>query len=253
MKKSNLTRARRLLRGFTLLELALVLGIVAVLVSILLPKGLDALRNARVQQVAKTVDTLKTALISYLTLPGGNGSIPRTEGAGIATSGPALSAASDTAKGNAARLDTVLLTSGVLEKPLNLRMGSQIYASTGTGNEIAWSQSLLAFVMTPDAAPLRNWSGVTRIEARSSTPGVPPSAALGANYRTDGVSDLKANLVVASLVIPNAPAKDAFDLAVQLNGAQLAPVEGAACDVGQIAYAAPANGVTDLYVLLGTI
>jgi prepilin-type N-terminal cleavage/methylation domain-containing protein len=251
MKKSN--RIRPLTQGFTLLELALVLGIVAVLVSVLLPKGLDALRNARVQQVAKTVDTLKTALVSYLTLPGGNGSIPRTEGTGIPTSGAALTAASDTAKGDAARLDTVLLTSGVLEKPLNLRMGNQVYTSTGPGNDVAWSQSALAFLMTPDAAPSRDWSAVTRVEARSSTPGLAPSTALGANFRPDGVNDLKANLVVAYLVIPNTPAKDAFDLALQLNGAQLAPLEGAACDIGQVAYAAPANGVTDVYILLATV
>ena len=250
MKKQ---RSLKSAQGFTLLELALVLAIIAVLVSTLLPKGFDALRNARVQQVAKTVDTLKTALVSYLTLPGGNGSIPRTEGTGIPTSGPALTAASDPAKGDAARLDAVLLTSGVLEKPLNLRMGNQVYTSTGTGNEVTWSQSALAFLMTPDAAPLRNWSAVTRVEGRSSTPGVAPSTALGGNFRPDGVTDLKANLVVAYLVIPNTPAKDAFDLAVQLNGAQLAPTEGAACDIGQVAYAAPTNGVTDVYILLATV
>ena len=65
-------------QGYSLLELVLVLAIVSVLVGLLLPKGFDALRNARIQQVAKTVDTLKTALADYLTLPGGNGSLPRT-------------------------------------------------------------------------------------------------------------------------------------------------------------------------------
>jgi len=51
----------KLTKGFTLLELAFSLAIIATLVAILLPKGVDALRNSRVQQVAKTVDTLKTA------------------------------------------------------------------------------------------------------------------------------------------------------------------------------------------------
>jgi hypothetical protein len=61
---------------------------------------------------------------------------------------------------------------------------------------------------------------------------------------------LNANSVVAYLVIPSCPARDAYELAVSMNGSQLAPLEGAACDSGVVAYAAPANGVTDVYVYL---
>ena len=240
-------------QGYSLLELVLVLAIVSVLVGLLLPKGFDALRNARIQQVAKTVDTLKTALADYLTLPGGNGSLPRTEGTNIPTSGATLTGATDIAKGNGARLDSVLLATGKLERPLGLRMGSQSYASTGTGNEMTWSQSALAFVVTPDAAPQRNWSSVTRVEARSSATGTLPSAALGANFRLDGTTDLTANLIVAYLVIPAVPAKDAYNLAVAMNGPQLTPVEGVACDTGVVAYAAPTNGITDVYIYLTAI
>lgn len=244
LKKSSPTK------GYSLLELVLVIAIIAVLVGLLLPKGFDALRTARIQQVEKTVDTLKTAIVDYLALAGGNGSLPRTEGTGIPTSGAALTGATDVAKGNAARLDTVLLATGRLERPLALRMGTQSYTSSGTGNELSWSQSALAFVMTPDAAPQRNWSLVTRAEARTANPALLPSAALGANFRLDGTTNLNANSVVAYLVIPSCPARDAYELAVSMNGSQLAPVEGAACDSGVVAYAAPANGVTDVYVYL---
>lgn len=240
-------------QGYSLLELVLVLAIISVLVGLLLPKGFDALRNARIQQVQKTVETLKTALADYITLPGGNGSLPRTEGLNVPTSGAALTGATDPAKGNGARLDSVLLATGKLERPLNLRMGTQSYASSGTGNEMTWSQSALAFVMTPDAVPQRNWSGVTRVEARSSSPGTLPSAALGANFRLDGTTDLTANSIVAYLVIPAVPAKDAYNLALAMNAPQLAPVEGAACDTGVVAYAIPTNGVTDVYVYITAI
>jgi prepilin-type N-terminal cleavage/methylation domain-containing protein len=246
-------KSRLLTQGYSLLELVLVLAIVSVLVGLLLPKGFDALRNARIQQVQKTVDTLKTALADYITLPGGNGSIPRTEGANIPTSGAALTGATDPAKGNGARLDSVLLATGKLERPLSLRMGTQGFASTGTGNEMTWNQASLAFVVTPDAAPQRNWSGVTRVEARSSTPATLPSAALGANFRLDGLTDLTANQIVAYLVIPAVPAKDAYNLALVMNAPQLAPVEGAACDTGVVAYAAPTNGTTDVYVYLTSL
>ncbi len=49
-------------QGYSLLELVLVLAIVSVLVGLLLPKGFDALRNARIQQAEKTAETLKTAI-----------------------------------------------------------------------------------------------------------------------------------------------------------------------------------------------
>ncbi len=240
-------------RGFTLLELVMVLAVIAVLVGFLLPKGFDALRSARVQQVQKTVETLQTALTSFITTPGGNGSIPRTEGAGIPTSGAALTGATDIAKGNAARLDTILLATGKLDRPISLKMGTQVYTSTGTGNEVTWSQTSQAFVMTPDAAPQRNWSAVTRVEARSSNPGSLPSIAQGANFRLDGINDRPANVIIAYLVIPGVPATDAYQLALAMNAPQLAPVAGAACDTGLVAYAAPTNGTTDVYIYITEI
>jgi prepilin-type N-terminal cleavage/methylation domain-containing protein len=239
--------------GYSLLELVLVLAIVSVLVGLLLPKGFDALRNARIQQVEKTVDTLKTALTDFIAMPGGNGCLPRTEGTTIPTSGAALTGATDLAKGNGARLDSVLLATGKLERPLTLRMGSQVYASTGAGNEMAWNQALGAFVISPDAVPLRNWSAITRIEARSSNAALAPSAAQGANFRLDGLTNRGANLVIAYLVITGCPARDAYELALSMNAPQLAPVEGAACDAGLVAYAAPVNGTTDVYVYLAEI
>lgn len=246
-------RTRQKRPGYSLLELVLVLAVVAVLVGLLLPKGFDALRTARIQQVEKTVETLKTAITDYITLPGGNGSLPRTEGTGVPCSGAALTGATDAAKGNGARLDSVLLTVGKLDRPVSLRMGSQFYVSSGSGNEMLWNQALQAFTMTPDAAPQRNWSTVTRVEARTAAPATAPSAAQGANFRLDGVTNRSPNVVVAYLVIPAVPARDAYELALAMNAPQLAPVEGAACDIGQVVYAAPSNGVTDVYIYVAEI
>lgn len=242
-----------LTRGYSLLELVLVLAIVAVLVGLLLPKGFDALRNARIQEVKTTVNTLKTALTDLIAMPGGNGSIPRTEGTGVPTSGAALSGATDIAKGDAARLDTVLLGAGKLERPLTLRMGSQVYTSSGSGNEMTWDQLTQSFVISPDSAPQRNWSNVTRIEARSSDPALAPSVSLGANFRLDGITDRSLNVIVAYLVIESCPAKDAYQLALSMNAPQLAPIEGAACDTGLVAYDTPVDGTTDVYVYLAEI
>jgi type II secretory pathway pseudopilin PulG len=246
-------RSSSCLGGFTLLELIFVLAVLAMLIGLLMPKGLETLRSGRVQQVEKTVETLKTVLVDYMSLPGGSGTIPKTEGAGIPCVGPTLVGATDNAKGNAARLDALLLAAGKLERPLSLRMGTQLYVSTGTGNEIMWNQAQAAFVMTPDAAPLRNWSAVTRLEARASNAALAPSAALGANFRLDGVTNRGNNVTIAYLVIPGCPATDAYQLALAMNAPQLTPVEGAACDVGMVAYAAPVNGTTDVYVYVAEI
>lgn len=240
-------------RGFSLLEMVLVLAIFGIIVGLLLPKGFEALRSARVQEVRTTVNTLRTAISDLISMPGGSGSIPRTEGTGIPCSGTALSGATDTAKGNGARLDAVLLAIGKLERPLSLRMGSQVYASTGSGNEMSWDTTTQAFIMTPDAVPQRNWSAVTRVEARTANAALAPSAAQGANFRLDGITNRNTNVIIAYLVIPGVPATDAYQLALTLNAPQLAPTLGAACDAGQVAYAAPVNGITDVYVYLTEI
>lgn len=172
---------------------------------------------------------------------------------GVPTSGPGLTGATDLAKSAGARLDTVLLASGKLERPISLRMGTQVYTSTGAGAEMNWDQSTQAFTLAPDGAPQRDWAQVTRIEARNSNPGVMPSLAEGANFRLDGVNNLPANVIVQYLVIPGCPAKDAYQLALARNAPQLAPLENAACDTGLVAYAAPVNGTTTVYLYLGDI
>ncbi len=60
-------------------------------------------------------------------------------------------------------------------------------------------------------------------------------------------------MIVAYLVIEDAPAKDAYELALSMNAPQLTPAEGVACDTGLVAYATPVNGVTDVYVYLAEI
>ena len=61
------------------------------------------------------------------------------------------------------------------------------------------------------------------------------------------------NVIIAYLVIIGAPANDAYELALAMNAPQLAPLPGAACDTGLVAYAAPVNGVTDVFIFITEI
>ncbi|MDB6093721.1 MAG: hypothetical protein JWM32_1283 [Verrucomicrobia bacterium] len=240
-------------KGFSLFEIILVIAIIAVIAAASIPNAVQSLRNSRVTQIQQTVQTLKTATVDYLAMGGANGALPRTEGTGIPCSGTALSAASDAAKGNGARFDAILLAVGKLEKPITLKSGSQAATSSGSGNEMVWSQALQAWTMTPDAAPQRNWAQVARVETRGVNAALAPSVAQGANFRLDGTSNLNANATVEYLVIPGMAAGDAYQLALTLVGTQLVPAEGAACDNGVVAYAAPVNGLTDVFVYISVL
>ena len=120
-------------QGYSLLELVLVLAIVSVLVGLLLPKGFDALRNARIQQVEKTVDTLKTALTDYLSMAGGNGSLPRTEGTGIPTSGAALTGGAPTTSGAAPKATAAPVRAPVCRKARRESASAHIQTSMHPG------------------------------------------------------------------------------------------------------------------------
>jgi prepilin-type N-terminal cleavage/methylation domain-containing protein len=216
-------------QGYSLLELVLVLAIVSVLVGLLLPKGFDALRNARIQQVEKTVDTLKTALTDYLSMAGGNGSLPRTEGTGIPTSGARSPA-----------------------PPMSRRAtphGSTPCCSPRAKSNAAQPAHGHA-VLSPPRAPATKCRGARRARLRDDAGRRAAAQLVGRHarrgpHRQSGArafgrprrqlpprwtTNLNANYVVAYLVIPACPAKDAYELAVAMNGAQLAPVEGAASD-----------------------
>lgn len=101
---------RRSYSGFTLIEMIGVLAVIAILMSLLVPKVFEAINNARINNAAVSCQTVKTAIADhyakYGTLLSSNG-LAITADTGVATN-----------------FDTTLLTEGFLDKPLRVKIGT---------------------------------------------------------------------------------------------------------------------------------
>src|SRR5262245_12343960 len=98
--------------AFTLIEMIGVLAVIAILMSLLIPKVFEAINNSRINNAALSYNTVKTALADHYakfgTILSSNG-IPITAGAG-----------------EALNYDRVLLTEGFLDKPFVVKIGDGI-------------------------------------------------------------------------------------------------------------------------------
>lgn len=235
---------RRKQSGFTLVEVMIVVGIMVTLASIGIVAIPNALRTSRVASVVGAVDQLRTAATNYIQKSGSLGTLPLTDGtipAGQFT-GTGTTSANVAAAGS---LDQILLTEGIIEKPLSLSMGPQNASVTGT--QVTWSVANNQF--SAASAPTANKSGISRFECQLSSPATTPSTALGANFYLDGTNALPANVRVAYLVVPNVPAEDAYQLSLKIDKTALSQADNTTADNnGQVVYAAPVAGVTTVYV-----
>lgn len=245
-------RGFRSTRGFTMLEILAVVAIIAAVIGAIVYNQRGGLKRGQIGSIPAVVQSLSTACGDYLQKPGSAGLMPITEtttASLIPVTGATFSAATVTALSNGCRLDTVLLTEGVLTQPINVKIGSQTLPTNSGAADVLWDTTLQKFKMNPDAAPTRDYSGVTRLECSISTT-TAPSTANGSNFRLDGTNDLPANTRVVFLVIPNVAAQDAYDLAVSMSNGATVATAGSLNNAGKVAYAAAVNGLTTVYVYI---
>src|SRR5262245_23524561 len=91
---------RKSLKGFTLIEMIGVLAVIAILASLLIPKIFEAINNARINNCAMSIQTVKTAVADHYAK---YGSIASSNG--VVQTVPINN------------FDTILLTETFLDKP----------------------------------------------------------------------------------------------------------------------------------------
>jgi prepilin-type N-terminal cleavage/methylation domain-containing protein len=254
-------------RAFTLVEILAVLAVIAAIIAIGVPAVAKVLQTGRVRNAEGTAAVVKSALMQYLSKPGSSGTFPVTEGVSAALTAEYTGSGSPTAAavGAAATLDNVLLTEGVLERPISLRIGAQNAVASGSANGFAWTPPTQSF--TGAGAPTLSYAGVSRVECAVSdgvsNPGVTGQTAGSAAC----AFDLAANGIlvpngsrVSYLILKSVPNADAYQLALDVDGAALmqnTAAAPAAADQSQgtVVYAKDAAGAgfVDVYYYLTQI
>lgn len=208
--------------GFSLVEMIGVLAIIAILAVVIVPKVFSTIASARITNAAGSVTALKSTVTEFA---GKFGTIPTTVAA--------------------SRLDDLFLTAGMLDGRFVVKIGTQPANPPIVG--ATWSNPTGTWV----AAGGANQNTQSRVICLVSNATV-PSAANGANYMLNGVTNLPAGSRVVSAVIVNATGNEARELSLKLDGEAYTSATALLADAaGKVVYAAPnAAGLTTAYIYL---
>jgi prepilin-type N-terminal cleavage/methylation domain-containing protein len=172
--KMQISQSKR--RGFTLIEMIGVLAVIAILAAILVPKIFESINNARVNNAATSINTIKTALADHYAK---FGSLQNANGTPITTMNSTTPYLDFDGK--------ALLVEGFIDKPLDAKIAATsdvrlilgIAPTTVTGSDAEYDL---------DGDGTADVSGVTTVIAEAVLTGVPPTDAWELSKRLDGTT-----------------------------------------------------------------
>jgi len=103
--------AKRAARGFTLIEMIGVLAVIAILAAVLIPKVFEAINNAKVNNAAMSVNSVKTAIMDHYAK---YGSLIASNGTTVSVPIPCEN------------YDQTLLIEGFMDKPFSTKIGDGV-------------------------------------------------------------------------------------------------------------------------------
>jgi hypothetical protein len=237
-------------RAFTLVEVLTVAVILTLLAGVLFHAIGRVLNGPRATALLQRSHTYAALIREALNSPTFRGALPLTHSGGGGTV-PAiglLAAAPAAARDIACSFDLILSAERWIERFEGVNYGGAVPPAIG----VQWDPAARAFAAVPDTAttiaaipPAVGWQ---RLESRLSEPAVSPDLAQGANFQLSPGLDLPPQRVVVYWRLPGATQAFAEELAKTANKAEHRPAPGAAAVVGPVAYAAPVDGRTDVFV-----
>ena len=217
-------------RAFTLIEIIGVVAVIAILVSVLVPRALNVIARGKVSTTAQSLGSLRGTITEYVVR---SNTLPSRLGYDT-TNAP-------TAGG---RFDADLLQAGLIERLFVCSIGSQV------------SQASSGFGCSPSPTPQATTALLQRAHLRSAPGGAssltPTTNAVGqVNFDLDlnGTGDFASSQMVAYAYIPGVSASDAMELNRIIDGG--AAASGAADLAGRCINSGPSSDNTvTVYVYL---
>src|SRR6266404_3234054 len=133
--KTSLTKPRY--AAFTLIEMIGVLAVIAILASLLIPKILNAINDAKINNTVLSYNTMKTAVMDHY---GKYGSFTTTTNGASIVQGTSPSSPGNGAYG-LGDFDLVLLNEGLIDKPFYVKVGNNSYVHVVTNSLPTWDLS----------------------------------------------------------------------------------------------------------------